>query len=382
MEPRDLLRDRLTRVLDPELGVSIVELGMVGTIDVDESGRARIEVSLTTVGCPLRAQIDRDVREAARSIDGVESVEIVMGVLDAPAKAALMRIARQAAQRRAPTTTIPLQTPVLMIASGKGGVGKSAITANLAAGLAQRGLRVGVLDADIWGFSLSRILGIRGDVEAHQGRMIPLERTFGTGVVKLLSMGLLAEEDQALLWRGLMVQKAVAQFIEDADWSDIDYLLIDTPPGTGDIAMTLARLLPQMGQILVTTPALAAQRVAQRAADFARKSNIRVLGLVENMSGFTCSCGARHDLFGAGGGETLAAELDVPLLAKIPLNPAISTGSDEGEPAVLAESPRGVFHELASMIITEIAPPAGAAGCSARMLDALERAVDAVDYSS
>ncbi len=382
MEPRDLLKDRLTRVLDPELGVSIVDLGMVGAIDVDDSGRARIEVSLTTVGCPLRAQIDRDVREAARSIDGVESVEIVMGVLDAPAKAALMRVARQAAQRRAPTTTIPLQTPVLMIASGKGGVGKSVVTANLATALAQRGLRVGVLDADIWGFSLSRVLGIRGDVEARQGRMIPLERAFGAGVVKLLSMGLLAEEDQALLWRGLMVQKAVAQFIEDADWSDIDYLLIDTPPGTGDIAMTLARLLPQMGQILVTTPALAAQRVAQRAADFARKSNIRVLGLVENMSGFTCSCGARHDLFGAGGGATLAAELDVPLLAQIPLNAAISTGSDEGEPAVLAESPQGVFHELARMIVTEIAPPAGAAGCSARMLDALERAVDVVDYSS
>ncbi|HUV57966.1 MAG TPA: P-loop NTPase [Acidimicrobiales bacterium] len=377
MKPQDLLRDRLARVLDPELGVSIVELGMVGAIDVDESGRARIEVSLTTVGCPLRAQIDRDVREAARSIEGVDSVEIVMGVLDASAKAALMRVARQAAQRRAPATTIPPQTPVLMIASGKGGVGKSAVTANLAAALAQRGLRIGVLDADIWGFSLSRVLGIRGDVEARHGRMIPLERTFGTGVVKLLSMGLLAEEDQALLWRGLMVQKAVAQFIEDADWSDIDYLLIDTPPGTGDIAMTLARLLPQMGQILVTTPALAAQRVAQRAADFARKSNIRVLGLVENMSGFTCSCGAHHDLFGAGGGDALAAELGVPLLAQIPLNTAISTGSDEGEPAALAESPHGIFHQLATVIVTDIAPPAGAAGCSARMLDALERAVEA-----
>jgi len=231
---------------------------MVGQIDVDPSGLARVEVALTTAGCPLRAQIERDVREAALSIDGVRSVELVMGVLEHAAKAELMQRARTIAQTRAPLTSIPYQTPVLMIASGKGGVGKSSITANLAVGLAERGLRVGVLDADIWGFSLSRLLGIGGEVRANAGKMQPLEKRFAQGSVKLLSMGLLADEDQALLWRGLVVQKAVAQFIEDADWSEIDYLLIDTPPGTGDIAMTLARLLPQMGQLLVTTPAHAA----------------------------------------------------------------------------------------------------------------------------
>ncbi len=375
MQPHILLRERLAQVLDPELGASIVELGMVGDIEVDEDGHARIEVSLTTVGCPLRSQIERDVREAARAIEGVSSVEVVIGVLDAPAKAALMRVARQVAQRSAPTTTIPAQTPVLMIASGKGGVGKSSVTANLAVALAERGLSVGVLDADIWGFSLSRLLGISGEIEARAGKMIALTRDFGDGVVKLLSMGLLADEDQALLWRGLMVQKAVAQFIEDADWSGIDYLLIDTPPGTGDIAMTLARLLPQMGQVLVTTPALAAQRVAQRAADFARKSNIRVLGVVENMSGFTCSCGQRHELFGAGGGAALAEELSVPLLASISLNHAISAGSDAGEPYAILESPDGVFHRLAADVVTDVAPPAGSLGCSARLLDAINLAL-------
>jgi ATP-binding protein involved in chromosome partitioning len=369
------LRDRLAQVLDPELGASIVDLGMVGEITVDSSGHAVVHVALTTVGCPLRSQIERDVKEAVLSIDAIGSVELVMGVLDAPAKAALMRTARALAHERAPQTSIPIQTPVLMVASGKGGVGKSSITANLAVALAATGRTIGVLDADIWGFSLTRLLGIHGEVGVRDGKMLPLERSFGSGRIKLLSMGLLADEDQALLWRGLVVQKAVAQFIEDADWSDIDYLLIDTPPGTGDIAMTLARLLPQMGQLVVTTPALAAQRVAARAADFARKSNIRVLGVIENMSGFTCTCGERHQLFGEGGGRALSESIDVPLLAEIDLDPRIAEGADHGEPAVLHEHSNGVLHQLAERILTDVAPPAGSIGCSARMLDAINRAV-------
>jgi ATP-binding protein involved in chromosome partitioning len=239
-----------------------------------------------------------------------------------------------------------------------------------------------VLDADVWGFSLSRLLGIRGDVEATGGKMRPLERRVGTGSIKLLSMGLLADEDQALMWRGLMVQKAVAQFIEDADWSGIDYMLIDTPPGTGDIAMTLARLLPQMGQLVVTTPTIAAQRIAARAADFARKSNIRVLGVIENVSGLTCACGERHNVFGEGGGRALSDELHVPLLCEIELDAAIATGGDHGEPAVLVESDGGVFHRLARRIIEDVAPPFGAAGCSARMLDSIARAVAGTAQSS
>jgi ATP-binding protein involved in chromosome partitioning len=212
--------------------------------------------------------------------------------------------------------------------------------------------------------------------------MQPLVRRVGAGTIKLLSMGLLADEDQALMWRGLMVQKAVAQFIEDADWSGIDYLLIDTPPGTGDIAMTLARLLPQMGQLVVTTPTIAAQRVAARAADFARKSNIRVLGVIENMSGFTCTCGERHSVFGEGGGRSLSEELNVPLLAEIELNAAIGEGGDHGEPAVLTELDDGVFHRLARRILDDVAPPFGAVGCSARMLDSIEKAVAGATQSS
>jgi len=377
MASAELLRERLHQVRDPELGASIVELGMVGDIFVSEAGIARVWVALTTAGCPLRAQIERDVREAALSVAGVSSVELVMGVLEPEAKAELMRKARALAQARAPLTSIPYQTPVLMIASGKGGVGKSSVTANLAVALALGGHRVGVLDADIWGFSLSRLLGVDGEVHATKGKMQPLEKPFGAGSVKLLSMGLLAHEDEALLWRGLVVQKAVAQFIEDADWSHIDYLLIDTPPGTGDIAMTLARVLPQMGQILVTTPARAAQRVAQRAASFARKSNVRVLGVIENMSAMTCSCGERHALFGEGGGRELSEELGVPLLAEIELGVEIGAGGDVGEPAVLHESENGVFRRLAKRIVTDVAPPAGALGCSARLLDTLERAVQA-----
>src|SRR5664279_295708 len=371
----DQLRERLAKVLVPELGASIVDLGMVGEIAIDGEGHAVVSISLTTTGCPLRVQIERDVREAALTIDEVTSVQVSMGVMDADARGALMQRARSFAQERAPLTTIPLQTPVLMIASGKGGVGKSSVTANLAVAIADSGRTVGVLDADIWGFSLARLPCIDGEVSARGGKMQALERRVGEGRIKLLSMGLLADEDQALLWRGLIVQKAVAQFIEDADWSDVDYLLIDTPPGTGDIAMTLARLLPQMGQLVVTTPSPAAQQVAARAADFARKSNIRVLGVIENMTGFTCACGERHNVFGEGGGESLSDELNVPLLAEIELNAAIAEGGDHGEPAVLHEASDGVFHLLAQRILTDVAPPVGAVGCSARMLDAIERAV-------
>ena len=374
MEQSDQIRDRLTLVLDPELGASIVELGMVGDIRI-ENATAFVNVALTTSGCPLRSQIERDVKEAALCIDGIDKVEIVIGVMEQDQRAELMKRARKFAQDRAPQTSIPFQTPVLMIASGKGGVGKSSVTANLAVALAQLGHRVGVLDADIWGFSLTRLLGIQGEVTAKDKKMIPLEKSIGKGKIKLLSMGLLAEEDQALLWRGLIVQKAVAQFIEDAEWSDIDYMLIDTPPGTGDIAMTLARILPQMGQLVVTTPAIAAQRVALRAADFARKSNIRVLGVIENMSGLVCSCGEKHNLFGEGGGSSLATELGVPLLCEISLDHEIASGGDIGEPAVLNEKADGLFHVLAKRIETDIAPPIGMQGCSARMLDALERAV-------
>jgi len=379
MEPTQAILERLGRVRDPELGASIVELGMVGDISVD-GGVAHVSVALTTASCPLRADIERDVREAVLDVDGVKEIVLRVGVLDASAKAALMRTARALAQARAPQTSIPRRAPVIMIASGKGGVGKSSITANLAIALARTGLRVGVLDADIWGFSLARLLDITGEVEVRRAKMVPLEKACGRGSVSLLSMGHLADEKQALLWRGLVVQKAVAQFIEDADWSGIDVMVIDTPPGTGDIVMTLARLLPHMGQVVVTTPSRAAQHVAARAADFATKSHIRLLGVIENMSGFACECGRVHAPLGVGGGRDLAHELGVELLAQIPLRGDVADGGDDGSPVALHEDDGGTFHDLAQRIWA-LTPTLIPAGCTARLLDALDQVV-ADDQSS
>jgi ATP-binding protein involved in chromosome partitioning len=367
------LRERLRHVLDPELGASIVDLGMVGDVSVADRV-ARIPVALTTIRCPLRQRIEREVTQTALEVEGIDSVVIDISEMSPEAKADLMDTARRIAQTTAPETTIPRTTPVIAVMSGKGGVGKSSVTANMAVALSRRGFVVGVIDADIWGFSLPRLLGIEGSVQAVEGKMQPLTRREREGELRLLSMGFLSEDDRALMWRGLIVQRAVQQFIEDADWTGIDYLLIDTPPGTGDIAMGLSRLLPQMTAVVVTTPALAAQRVASRAADFARRSHIRVLGVIENMSPFRCSCGEHHAIFGEGGGAELADTLRVPLLAAVPLDTVVAHGGDTGQPAMWA------MEELAERLVTDLAPPAGAVGCSARLLDAVERAV--ADYSS
>lgn len=370
MELRETIRERLAQVRDPELGASIVELGMVTDIRVVGSV-VHLGVALTTASCPLRGDIERDVRDAVLDIAGVDEIILTMGVLAPDAKAALMRTARALAQARAPVTSIPRRAPVLMIASGKGGVGKSSVTANLAVALARTGLRVGVLDADIWGFSLARLLNITGNVEVRDAKMVPLTRPCGSGFISLLSMGHLADEKQALLWRGLVVQKAVAQFLEDADWSGVDVMIIDTPPGTGDIVMTLARLLPHMGQVVVTTPSRAAQQVAARAADFASKSHIRVLGVVENMSGFACECGRVHAPLGVGGGRELAQELGVTLLAQIPLRDDVADGGDEGLPVALNEDETGHFRVLGAQLWS-LAASLVPAGCTARLLDVLD----------
>ena len=239
------LRERLRHVLDPELGASIVDLGMVGDITVTE-GIAHIAVALTTRGCPLRQRIEREVTQAALEVAGVHSVVIEISEMAPDANAALMDTARRIAQDAAPTTTIPRTTPVIAVMSGKGGVGKSSITANMAVALARRGFVVGVIDADIWGFSLPRLLGIEGSVEAIGGKMQPLVRHEASGEIRLLSMGFLSDDDRALLWRGLIVQRAVQQFIEDADWTGIDYLLIDTHPGLNEetlLSITISDVL-------------------------------------------------------------------------------------------------------------------------------------------
>jgi ATP-binding protein involved in chromosome partitioning len=372
-----LVREALRSVVDPELHADIVELGMVTDVVVGDDGAVTVTVALTVAGCPLRHQIAGDVERHVASVPGVRSVTVRTGVMEAAQRAALMARARAAARDAAPATAVPARTRVLAVASGKGGVGKSSVTANLAVALAQRGLIVGVLDADIWGFSLPRLLGLGGDVEARAGKMVPIEHPVGTGLLRVLSMGFLADEDQAIMWRGLVLNRAVQQFLQDAHWGDLDYLLIDMPPGTGDIQMGLARLLPRTELLVVTTPPVAAQKVAARAVDMARKGYLRVAGVIENMSAFVCEHGTSYALFGSGGGERLAAEVGVPLVGSVPLDPAVASGGDVGRPVALEPGhPVGaVFAEMAERITGEVAPVVAMDGCSTRLLDHVEAAL-------
>jgi ATP-binding protein involved in chromosome partitioning len=366
---------QLSHVLDPELGADIVTLGMVTAVSA-KNGHVAVTVALTTPSCPLRGQIERETRDAIESIEGVIDVTISVGALDPEAKAALMDRARRIAQRDAPLTSIPSSARILAIASGKGGVGKSSVTANLATGLAEQGFCVGVLDADIWGFSIPRMLGLEARVEARSHKMVPIEKRVGAGTIKLLSMGLLADEGDAILWRGLLLNRAVQQFIEDAHWDGIDYLLIDLPPGTGDVSMGLARHLPRTEVLIVTTPPFAAQHVAGRVATLAKRSNLRVVGVIENMSAFTCEHGSAQNVFGSGGGKRLADEIRVPLLAEIPLDAMVVQGADDGTPAILGSSPGAIAYQgLSKKVATLFPPHHQLEGCSARLLDALTEAV-------
>jgi ATP-binding protein involved in chromosome partitioning len=373
----DEVRERLRAVVDPELGDTIVDLGMVRGVRVDGDD-VEVEVALTIAACPLRAQIERDVVGHVETLDWVGSVTVQVAAMDAEERAAVMARARWKAREDAPETAVSPTTRVLAIASGKGGVGKSSVTVNLAVALAARGLVVGILDADIWGFSVPRLLGMEGDVEARQGKMVPLERAVGTGTLRVLSMGFLADEEQAIMWRGLVLNRAVQQFLQDAHWGDLDYLLIDLPPGTGDIQMGLARLLPRTELLVVTTPPEAAQKVAARAADMARKGYLRVAGVVENMSDFTCEHGTTYALFGSGGGERLARSLGVPLVGSIPLHPEVAAAGDAGVPVLLAgagSETAPVFEEMARVVAEEVAPRLETESCTARLLERVEAAV-------
>jgi ATP-binding protein involved in chromosome partitioning len=265
-------------------------------------------------------------------------------------------------------------TRVLAIASGKGGVGKSSVTVNLAAALAARGLRVGVLDADIWGFSVPRMLGVEGRLGGADGKIHPhVVDVPGDGELRVVSMGFLVDDEAtALMWRGLVLTKALEQFLTDVRWGELDYLLVDMPPGTGDIQMGLARMLPQAEMLVVTTPGLAAQRVAVRVADMAHRSFMKIAGVVENMTEFVAPSGERFPLFGSGGGATLSEEIGAPLVARIPIEPAVATGGDDGVPVAFRspESPAGkAFHDLAARVVEDLLPPIEMAGCTARILD-------------
>jgi len=376
----------LAGVVDPELGADIVELGMAKGVEVASDGTVRVRIALTTAGCPLRAQIQKDVRARVGSLPGVRAVKIDWSELTADEKATAMARARWNMAQRAGDTAVPPTTKVIAVSSGKGGVGKSSVTANLAAALAARGLRVGVLDADIWGFSIPRMLGLEGRLQGDDSvpderKIAPHVLAIGPGWLEVVSMGFLVEDEgSALMWRGLMLNRAVQHFLEDVRWGPLDYLLIDMPPGTGDVQMGVARMLPRTELVVVTTPAVSAQKVAIRAVDMARKSYLRVAGVIENMSSFTCEHGQEYALFGAGGGEALARDAGVPLLGRIPIEPAVAEGSDRGSPVVLGSGPAAdAFRAVAERIVTEAVPPVEMAGCSARLLEAAAAALDAHD---
>ena len=376
----------LRGVIDPELGSDIVELGMAKGARVEPDGDVVVTIALTTAGCPLRAQIQRDVRARVGSLPGVTHVTLDWTEMTQEEKSSAMAKARWNVAQRPEDTALAPTTKVVLVASGKGGVGKSSVTVNLAAALAATGLTVGVLDADIWGFSVPRMLGISGRLagEERDGKkqMIPHERSVGDGVLRIISMGFLVEdEEQALMWRGLMLNRGVTHFLQDVAWGDdLDYLFVDMPPGTGDVQMGVAKLLPRAEVLVVTTPARGAQKVASRAVSMARKSFLRVAGVIENMSAFTCEHGTTYSLFGEGGGAELAADAGVPLLGQVPLEPAVSTGGDDGEPVVLGEGAAAdAFRAIADRILTEAIPPVEMAGCTARMLDAAVAALDQLD---
>ena len=423
MPTSDEVYDILRNVIDPELGSDIVELGMVKGASVGEDGTAAITIALTTMGCPLRAQIKQDAVLRVGELAGITDVKVDWTVLTSEEKAATMAKARQRIAENPPDTAVGINTRVLLIASGKGGVGKSTVTVNLAAALAASGHSVGVLDADIWGFSVPRMLGLEGRLEGElvdeevateaggeaamageegeadlpeveteaviesgakengmaakssgKKKILPLEKSVPPGVLKVVSMGLLVDrEETALMWRGLILNRAVRHFLEDVLWGDLDYLLVDMPPGTGDVQMGIAKLLPRAEMIIVTTPSVTAQKVAARAATMGRKNYLRIVGVIENMTSFTSPDGAAHNVFGEGGGEALAAEISVPLLAQIPLDAAVSAAGDNGEPLAQGAAAEA-FSSLADKIVTEAAPPM--AGCTARLF-----AADAVPVS-
>jgi ATP-binding protein involved in chromosome partitioning len=331
-------------VLDPEIGKPIEDLGMLDRVEVD-GGTVRVHVLLTISGCPLRERIDGDVRAALAPVDGIERIEITMDAMSEEQRAQLVGRLRgnggAPAHPQQPRFFQDGSTSVIAIASGKGGVGKSSVTVNLACALAAEGHRVGVLDADVWGFSVPRMLGVHGQPVGFNDMILPLE---GSGV-KVISMGFFVPEDQPVIWRGPMLHKAIEQFLGDVYWGELDFLLCDLPPGTGDVSISLASFLPGASMIVVTTPQEAARTVAERAGKMAERTNLRPIGVIENMSWFACPhCGERTALFGEGGGRIASETLGVPLIGRIPFEPSVREGGDQGRPIVVREpdSPAGI----------------------------------------
>ena len=332
MPTSEQVTEALRTVIDPELRRDIVELKMVRSIDVHANGVVDVMVSLTTPGCPIRSHFENGVSQAIHALDGVTGVNVTFDVLSGDEKAALgLKLGRAGL----PEGALAQVKNVICIGSGKGGVGKSSVTANLAAALAADGKKVGVLDADVWGYSQPRMLGVDAERPKvnDERKLVPITAHEG---ISVMSIGFFVEQDAAVVWRGPMLHKALQQFLEDVAWGELDYLLIDLPPGTGDVSMTLAQLLPQAKFLIVTTPQPVAQKVAARSAEMAAKLKLEIAGVIENMSGFVTPGGERFQIFGEGGGQLLAEQLDVPLLAKVPLTMPLREQSDAGLPLVMA----------------------------------------------
>jgi ATP-binding protein involved in chromosome partitioning len=326
---RDAVLSALEGVIDPELKRSVVELDMVRDIGVD-GGDVSVTIALTVPGCPLRASFEEQVEEALRPIEGIRSVALAFDVLSPEERQALTAKLRGDVAERTPGVSVDAGTRVIAVASGKGGVGKSSLTANLAAAFSQLGHATGVLDADVYGYSIPTMLGISQRPVAVDKMIVPPVR----GDLKVMSIGFFLDENSPVMWRGPMLHRALEQFLSDVHWGELDTLVVDMPPGTGDVAISLGQLLPRAEAVVVTTPHRAAQQVAVRAAQMARKTNMRLLGVVENMS---FQVGTGDELFGSGGGDALAYEVEAPLLGRIPFDPKLAAYADEGEPIVLAE---------------------------------------------
>jgi ATP-binding protein involved in chromosome partitioning len=359
MATKEQVLDALSRVRDPEIGKPITELDMVRNITV-EDGAVLVEVLLTVAGCPMKDRITRDVTEAVAPLEGVRNVHVELGVMTEEQRQAMVAQLR-AGQPQGQHRPIAFwgegsTTQAILVASGKGGVGKSSVTSNLAVSLAGQGFKVGVVDCDVWGFSIPRMMGVSGRPTAFNGMMLPLE----AHGVKVISMGFFVPDETPVIWRGPMLHKAINQFLADAYWGDVDFILADLPPGTGDVSISIAQFLPGAGMLVVTTPQEAAQKVAARAGKMTEQVNLRVLGVIENMSYFICpSCGEQHRIFGEGGGKLLADTLDAELLGEIPIDPLLRAGADEGVPLVV-----GAPDSPAALAITEIARKVGRHGPS------------------
>ena len=323
---RDAILKALEQVIDPEIRKPVTELDMVRDVLVEDDGTVSVTIALTVAGCPLRHSFEEQVERALRPVEGVTSVRLSFDVMSPEEKTALVSRLRGGVTSDRSISLSPA-TRVIAVASGKGGVGKSTLTANLAYALSTLGEEVGVLDADVYGHSIPHMLGVHQKPIAVDDMMVPPVR----GDLKLMSIGFFLEENAPIMWRGPMLHKALEQFLSDVHWGELDTLLVDMPPGTGDVAMSLGQLLPRAEALVVTTPQPAAQQVAVRAAQMAQKMGMRVTGTVENMSYLV---GSGQELFGSGGGQALADAIGAPLLARIPLDPALREAADDGAPLV------------------------------------------------